>query len=468
MTDQFAKLHEVIVKLMQKFKVPGLAISISKNGSTVYEKGFGARDLEKNLPMTPNTLIGIGSVSKSFTALLILKLQQRGLLDINDPVMKYLEIEPFMSHPDIKISHMLSHSTGIPSVDGQWGPIAISFGNYDRIYPLSSQEDYLYHISRTKEEIFFKPGEKFFYNNDMFTLLGLIIEKLNQKNFKDVLKEQIFEPLKMSRATVTREELERDPLQDYMKGYIHKTKKEGSENKNYFETPPVPFSDYLEAPGGIYASMHEMLNYGNCLINNGNYEGKELLNKDIFDLYWVPWIDSPYGFGDHPKYCFGWIREDDFHGETLIFHGGGLGVSTSYFGLLPKQKIVVSVAENDDSGICSIIAESALELMLGENPEEVHQELKLILLSEQLVGNYKSSLGLYDLSVSFKNLNLQLKVESDDGTFEFPLIIKDIDNLEFYLFSTIPNKLKLIKFHRDDQSGKIKFVTYDRYLYHRL
>lgn len=468
MTEQFAQLHEIIVKLMQKFKVPGLAISISKNGNTVYEKGFGARDLEKNLPMTPNTLIGIGSVSKSFTALLILKLQQRGLLDVNDPVKNYLEIEPFLSHPDIKISHMLSHSTGIPSVDGQWGPIAISYGFYDRIYPLSSKEDYLYHISRTKDEIFFSPGEKFFYNNDMFTLLGLIVEKLFQKNFRDVLREEIFEPLKMNRATVVREDLEKDSLQDYMKGYIHKTKKEDSESKSYFETPPIPFSDYLQAPGGIYASMHEMLNYGNCLLERGIYQGKELLIKEFFDLCWIPRIDSPYGFGDNPKYCFGWVRDEDFHNETLIFHGGGLGVSTSYFGLLPNQKIVVSVAENDDSGICSIIGESAMELMLGKNPEEVHPELKLVLLSEELVGNYKSSLGLYDLNVSFNNFNLQLKVESDDGTFQFPLIIKDLDNLEFFLFSTIPNKIQSIKFHRESLKGKIKFVTYDRYLYHRL
>ena len=74
----------------------------------------------------------------------------------------------------------------------------------------------------------------------------------------------------------------------------------------------------------------------------------------------------------------------------------------------------------------------------------------------------------YDLSVSFKNFNLQLKVDSDDGTFQFPLIIKDLDNLEFYMFSTIPNKIQIVKFHRESLSGKIQFVTYDRYLYHRL
>ena len=73
MNNKFEQLHKIIVKLMRKFKVPGLAISILYNDNIVYMKGFGARNLEENDPMTPDTLIGIGSISKSFTALLILK-----------------------------------------------------------------------------------------------------------------------------------------------------------------------------------------------------------------------------------------------------------------------------------------------------------------------------------------------------------------------------------------------------------
>ena len=115
---------------MRKFKVPGLAISILHNGKSIFEKGFGARNLEDNLPMTPNSLIGIGSISKSFTALLILKLRENGLLKLDDSVCKFLEIEPFLSHPDITIAHLLSHSSGVPSVDAQWLPIATYLSNW--------------------------------------------------------------------------------------------------------------------------------------------------------------------------------------------------------------------------------------------------------------------------------------------------------------------------------------------------
>jgi len=463
MKNKFEQLQKIIVKLMRKFKVPGLAIGILHNDKIKYEKGFGARNLEENLPMTPNSLIGIGSVSKSFTALLILKLQEKGILNVDDPVYKYLEIEPFLSHLDIKIAHLLSHSSGIPSVDAQWLPIAITYGDYQRIYPMSSLEDYLYHISETKDEIIFKPGEKFFYNNDMFTLLGLLIEKLSGKTFEEFLNEELLKPLEMVRATVNREDLEKDPLQDFITGYIHK----GSGETFKFDKPKLPFSKFLQAPGGIYTSMHEMINYASCLLNKGVYKGNQVANSDSIDKLWTPQIKSPYGYGKDPKYCFGWMRDEDFLERTLIHHSGGLGVSTSFFGLIPELNLAVCVAENDDSGISGVIGICALTIMIGKNPEVINDRIKILEIYDKIAGNYKSSLGLYNLEVSFKSWSIHLKVESDDGIFNFPLIIEDYNNLIFNIFSTIPSTLQKVKFYKDSNAGKVAYVTYDRYLYHR-
>ena len=448
---------------MRRFKVPGLAIGIWHNDKIIYEKGFGARNLEKNLQMTPNSLIGIGSISKSFTALLILKLQEQGLLKVNEPVNKYLKIEPFLSHPDILIAHLLSHSSGIPSVDAQWLPIAITYGDYQRIYPMSSLDDYLYHISETKNEIFFKPGEKFFYNNDMFTLLGMIIEKTTGKAFEVVLREELLKPLEMDRATVNREDLENDPLQDYIVGYVHKS----SGEKLQFDKPKLPFSKFLQAPGGIYTSMHEMLNYASCLLNKGVYKDNRVIKSESIDVLWTPQIKSPYGYVKDPQYCFGWIKNEDFLGYTLFHHTGGLGVSTSFFGLIPELNLGVSVAENDDSGISGVIGTCALALMVDQNPEDVNDRIKILEIYEGIAGSYQSSLGLYNLEVSFKNWSIHIKVESDDGVFDFPLIIEDYNDLTFTLFSTIPSALQNVKFHRDPKTGKVEYVTYDRYLYHK-
>ena len=464
MKNKFDQLQKIIVKLMRKFKVPGLAISILQNDKSIYEKGFGARNLEENLPMTPNSLIGIGSISKSFTSLLILKLREKNLLNLDDSVSKFLEIEPFLSHPDITLAHLLSHSSGIPSVDAQWLPIAITYGDYQRIYPIGSLDDYLYHLSETKDEIFFTPGEKFFYNNDMFTLLGMIVEKLTGKTFGEVLSEELLKPLEMTRATVNREQLEKDPLKDYITGYIHK----GTEEKLQFDKPKLPFSEYLQAPGGLYTSMHEMLNYAECLLQKGVFKNKRIIESESIELLLTPRINSPYGYGKDPKYCLGWIREEDFLNNTLIHHGGGLGVSTSFFGLIPELNIAVSVAENDDSGICSIIGICALTLMVGKDPEKINEKLKIIEIYDKIAGSYTSSLGLYKLEVSFKAMSIHIKVESDDGVFNFPLIIEDFDNLTFRLFSTIPSTLQKVKFYQDSKTGKVEYLTYDRYLYHKV
>ncbi|MEJ2252091.1 MAG: serine hydrolase, partial [Candidatus Lokiarchaeota archaeon] len=411
MKNKFEKLHDIITMLMQKFKVPGLAISIVHNGEIIYEKGFGARNLEENFPMTQDTLIGIGSISKSFTALLILKLQEEGLLNIDDPVCNYLELEPFLSHQDITIAHLLSHSSGIPSVDGQWSPIAISFGDYQRIYPVTSQEDYLHYITHTKDEIYFKPGEEFFYNNDMYTILGLIIEKITGKSFENFLREKLLDPLDMNRTTLNRETLEKDPSENYIRGYLHKGKGE----ERHLEHPKLPFSKQLQAPGGIYTSMHELANYGKFLLKNGSFKEKRLITPESIEIACTPKINSLYGYGKNPKYCFGWVKEEDVFDHTIMHHGGGLGVSTSFFGFIPESNLAVSVAENDDMGIVGIIGMCAFSLMLDKDPKSLIDQYRILDIFYEIEGEYTSSLGLYKLKVFLKSNSIYIEVESDDG-----------------------------------------------------
>jgi CubicO group peptidase (beta-lactamase class C family) len=464
MNKKFQRLDEIVVKLMRKFRVPGLALSIIKDGEQMYEKGYGARNLEENLPMTEDTLIGIGSISKSFTALLILQLQEEGFLNVEDSVSNYLEIEPFLSHQDITISHLLSHSSGIPSADAQWLPITISYGDYKRIYPVTSREDYLRHISELRTEIYFKPGKKFFYNNDMFSLLGIIIERLTGKSFETVLQQNIFNPLNMNRSTVNREVLEDDPQKNYIRGYLHKGEKEDIR----LEHPKLPFSRDLQAPGGIYTSMHELSNYAKFLIRKGKIDTHQVISPESIELLWKPRIACPYGYGKEPKYCFGWVKEDDVFEHTIYHHGGGLGVSTSFFGVIPEINLGISVAENDDMGIAGIIGMCALTLMQEKDPRDLIEKYKNIEIFCELEGKYKSSLGLYELEVFMKNQSIYINVESDDGKFTFPLIAEDYKNLIFRLSSTVKYPIKRIRFYRDKNAEEISFVTYDRYLYHRL
>ena len=105
--------------LLTKEHIPGVAVAVSQNGETIYQKGFGYRNLETKVPVTPETLFGIASVTKSFTAAAILQLENDGKLSVDDPVIKYIPelFIPGLYHiGDIKIRHLLSHTTGLPPI----------------------------------------------------------------------------------------------------------------------------------------------------------------------------------------------------------------------------------------------------------------------------------------------------------------------------------------------------------------
>ena len=155
-------LDKTIRQLMRKRNTPGMAMGIIKDGETLYSKSFGCRNLKQQLPMTSDTLIGIGSITKSITAFAIIKLQEMGKLSIDDSVCNYLDFEPFVSRPTIKVRHLLSHSSGIPSLDAGMLAFTYTFDDYSRVYPASSMEDFKAHLADAEDFIRFEPGETFF------------------------------------------------------------------------------------------------------------------------------------------------------------------------------------------------------------------------------------------------------------------------------------------------------------------
>ncbi|MFX1573621.1 MAG: serine hydrolase domain-containing protein [Promethearchaeota archaeon] len=463
MKEKIIQLEKIIRNYMRKYKVPGLAISIFQEDQTIYSKGFGARDLEKFLPMTPHTLIGIGSITKSLTAFGIMKLVERGLLSLEDSVSKYLNFAPFINHPDIQIQHILSHSSGVPAADGGLASLFYTFGDYKKIYPATNRDDFIAHLGEPEEFIIFKPGEKFYYNNDMFTCLGFIIEKLSGISYSEFIRKEILDPLEMKRAVFSKEDFEKDPLNDIMTGYIPKKE----DDKMVPDKKPVPLYEYLNAPGGLYVSMEEMAHYAQCLLQKGNYKGDKLLSTQLFEELWNPRITSPYGYGKDPKYCLGWVYEDNYYPNTYFHHGGGLGTSCASFGLIPEKKLGVSVGQNSCTGLVSSIERAALSLLLDLDPMNHVEELKIGQILDDISGVYKSSLDLYELKIYLKGPILFADIEVDDGFMSFPLIPKQLKDLSFTICSTLPMMREGIRFIKDKTTKQVQFATYDRYLYRK-
>jgi CubicO group peptidase (beta-lactamase class C family) len=461
MSKQFKQLEQIIRNYMRKYKVPGLAICIFKENQIIYSKGFGARDLEEFAPMTPQTLIGIGSITKSITAFGIMKLVERGKLSLEDSVSKYLDFPPFTTHPDILIKHILSHSSGVPAADGGLASLFYTFEDYKKVYPATTKEDFIAHIGDPEDFLIFKPGEKFFYNNDMFTCLGFIIEDLSGMSYPEFIRSEILNPLEMNRAVFSKEEFDKDS--DKITGYLSEKKDNVMVPKKY----TVPLYDYLNAPGGLYISMEEMMHYVQCLIQKGNYKGTQLVSPKSIDELWTPIISSPYGYGKNPKYCLGWILDRDYFKYNMIHHGGGLGTSCANLSLIPEMKLGVSVGQNTCTGIVSTISRAALSLLLDQDPISHVEELKMEHIIKEISGEYKSSQDLYKLKIYLKGTVLFTDIEIDDGSMTLPLVPKELENLTFTICSTLPIPKQFIRFIRDEATKKVKFVTYDRYLYQK-
>lgn len=463
-------LEKIIRTQMRNKRTPGMAISVSQNNKMTYAKGFGARDLKQHQAMDADTLIGIGSVTKSFTAFAMMQLQEQGKLSLDDSASKYLPAEPFQSRPDITLKHMLSHTTGVPAMDASMLAFAYAFDDFSTLYPATNRDDFLAHMADAEEFIIFKPGEEFFYNNDMYTCLGFIIEALSGLSFEHFVQQHILDPLDMKRAVFTQQGLDNDPNSNAMTGYRFEAAAGASTGKTAAKASDVPIDGYLQAPGGLYASMNEMLHYAQCLLKGGEYQGVRLLSQASVDTLFAGIISTPYGESEDPQYALGWTIEQP-SAQTphrVIQHGGGMLTSSSFLLLVPELELAIMVAENANTGIPPLIARTALALVQEQIPEEVIEDLRISKLLKEVIGSYRSQYDMYDLTLSIKGGVLQADLLTDDGQFSFPLLLEDSEALEFKTYSLKATKRGMVKLYRNAETNKIEFCRYDRFLYKRV
>ena len=195
--DPFIGFPDYTVKMMEKFDVPGMAVGVIKNGKVIYSEGFGYRNVEKKLKVTPQTVFSIGSVSKSFTAMSLGMLADEGKLDLDVPVIEYL--------PDFRLcdEYATMHATARDLLCHRTG--------------LSGHSMMFYATSFSREEIFgrlrfLKPKngfrQNFDYNNLMYMTSGFLAERICGKPWETFVSERIFEPLGMNRSCFSAERME--------------------------------------------------------------------------------------------------------------------------------------------------------------------------------------------------------------------------------------------------------------------
>lgn len=234
------------------------AALVVERGRVIHKKAFGYADFEWKIPNTPDTKFRIGSITKSFTAILTLQLAERGKIKLDDPVTDYLPDFSIKTAGKITIRQLLTHTSGLPDYNRVPDVFrAVHSG-------LLSNAEILRRIS--EYDLLFEPGTNFNYSNDGYRVLGAIIEKVSGKSYEQVLRENILGPLNMSNSGyISRTKL----LERRALGY--RKRLSGLENAQFYEASPA---------SGMYSTVEDLLLWQQALYSD------KLLSEKYKDLMW--------------------------------------------------------------------------------------------------------------------------------------------------------------------------------------
>ncbi|MCR6623650.1 MAG: serine hydrolase [archaeon YNP-LCB-024-027] len=431
-------------KLMKISRTPGLSISIIIDGEKAYMEAFGARDLESNSPATINTLYGFGSCTKSMTALAIMQLAEEGKISIEDPVEKYAPLRIGFKEYPIRIHHLLSHSSGIPSLNTAVISLRKATGVKEDYTPLSSMEDFYRYVNAAGGEVAAKPGERYFYLNAGYTILGDIIERVSGMEYHQYIRRRILEPLKMFRSTFLREEFEReaDKMTPYWKD------KDGNPRK-----VRMPFDKLIYAAGGLVSSVNEFSNYVIASMNYGEFDGVKLASKEsIMEMQKIH-VERPKTYYGREGYGYGWGIIEDFYGRRVIHHSGSTGCASAYVAFIPEEKIGVVMASNTTGFPYTYIAHAALAMLIGVKIEDV-PIIKIQKRMNMLTGVYEGYGGAIRVNVVSRGGMLYMEQKDEWTDMSTPLIPCD-DNLETLKFHIWSNGVKQPVEFTVSEDGKI-------------
>jgi CubicO group peptidase (beta-lactamase class C family) len=418
-------------------RLPGASLAIACGDEVVYANGFGSRDLAENRPATPDTLYGIGSITKSFAALAVLQLQEADELDVNDPATDYLEID---LPEEIEIHHLLTHSSGLPSLGVSEALIARQAGIAELGLPLGDREDFHAHVEGGLGEIAADPGERFMYCNTGYTLLGEAIEGITGQSFGEYVEAEILTPLGMERSTFDGEAYaaDDDSATPYWMGGEGEegTGSDGFGDGNGGNAAPepteLPVRDLSKAPGGLKSSVRELARYLACQRNGGELDDTRLASPAAFEQMHAGYVETDSG-----PYGYGW-RRHEVADETVVGHGGSIGVSTAFAGFTPGDEWSVVVLCNGaaDPGPKSV-ALGVFAALLGGEPADAPTFARQERIDD-LTGTYESYRAIRTAEVSENGGTLEFGFTDPFGEGVSPLIPVDdsLEDPEFYQLSS--------------------------------
>ncbi|MBD8068744.1 serine hydrolase domain-containing protein [Bacillus sp. PS06] len=448
-------------ELIQKYQIPGTAIGFAHNGEVVYEKGFGYRNIEKQLPVTMDTVYGIASVTKSFTCVAIMILQEQGKLSVHDPVVKYL---PEFSTPTdatdkMTIHHFMTHSAGIPPLPSliyakkrslDIDPSAQDYPGLqivkdDQQPPIDTYEQLMEFIAGLDFDLLGEPGTEFSYSNDCYALLGTIVQRVSGISFEQFVKDYILDPCGMEHSCFVIEEL--GDYENITSLYAARKVEAGME---VYEAPVWWESPSMRGAGALKSTVNDMLKYAEIIRTKGMVGDKRILTEESVEQMITPYIEcSPGRF-----YGYGFMITPDYHGATLVEHGGNLKAIASQLCIIPERGVTGMILTNLAGVPATTIMSGALNDLEGRPVEATPYSTEEYEMSSEQLRDYE---GIY---ASNEGMGLKIDVIDDGLEFSshgtsFPIQCVGQD----LFLAIVKDQKELIRFVRDE-SGEIERVAY--------
>ncbi|HEV2880830.1 MAG TPA: serine hydrolase [Pyrinomonadaceae bacterium] len=319
-SDKAARIDEYLTRANKIGQFNGAAL-VAENGKVIYKKGLGLANMEWNVPNEADTKFRLASVTKQFTAALILQLVDQGKLKLDGKLSEYLPDYRKDVGDKVTIHHLLTHTSGIPS-----------YTSLPKFMEEASRNPYTVadFVKRyASGDLEFEPGAKFRYNNSGYFLLGAIIEKIHGKPYEQVIKENIFDPLGMKNS-----------------GYDHHDTILSKRASGYQKTPAgyrnAPYLDMSipYAAGSLYSTVEDLYLWDQALHSEKivSAKSKELMFKPFLDNYAYGWNISKVNLAQSKEVI------------NSVAHSGGIHGFSTLLTRYPDQKHFIVLLDNTSQG----------------------------------------------------------------------------------------------------------------------
>ncbi|WP_232696525.1 serine hydrolase [Brevibacillus daliensis] len=373
MTNKKQKLEHLFATLQIKNDCNG-AVLVAEKGKVLYQGAFGYADFTTERKLVLDSVFELASLSKPFTAIAMILLQQQGKINYDDLIEQWL---PQLPYKGITIRHLLTHTSGLPDY-------METLRNHWDHSKIVTNKDVLDMLIKYQLPAVFSPNETFLYSNTGYIILALLVETITGNSFADYMKENVFTPFGMKNTRVYNRRYKEEKIDNYAYGYVYDIA--SGQYKLPDDVPETDFVVYLDGvqgDGAINSTIGDLFAFDQAL-----YENKIIKPSSLIEAFSPGQLSNNETF----DYGFGWILEGHAEKGKMVSHGGGWpGYSTSMTRYIDQQKTIIFLSnrENPVEYDQEIIA--SVENILFDQPftvPEREKEKKVAQINKDVYNHY--------------------------------------------------------------------------------